>query len=113
MEFCRICNSEFKKYFKSDPLKSVKHLEKLNQYYFIKCNIFMPLSDKSNHLSSDHHKNETKQQHYWCEDCGNDFSDKTRAFQSESHHRHQQSNRQSSRSFAHNSAHYSTLWSRG
>ena len=31
----------------------------------------MPLSDKSNQLGSDHHKNENKQQHYWCEDCGN------------------------------------------
>ena len=30
----------------------------------------MPLSDKSNHLSSDQHKNKTKQQHIWCEDCG-------------------------------------------
>ena len=41
----------------------------------------MPLSDKSNHLSSQSHKNKTKQQHIWCEDCGK--SDKTRHFQSE------------------------------
>ena len=43
----------------------------------------MPLSDKSNHSSSDQHKNETKQQHIWCEDCGKYISDKTRHFQSE------------------------------
>ena len=46
MENCSICNSDYKKAFKSDCLKSVKHLEKLNQYYFKKCNKFMPLSDK-------------------------------------------------------------------
>ena len=32
----------------------------------------MPVSDKSNHLSSDQHKNKTKQQReaaqFWCED---------------------------------------------
>ena len=31
--------------------------------------MFLPLSDKSNHLSSDQHKNKTKQQHIRCEDC--------------------------------------------
>ena len=45
----------------------------------------MPLSDKSNHLSSDQHKNKTKQQHIWSEDCGKYISDKTRHFQSEIH----------------------------
>ena len=45
----------------------------------------MPLSDKSNHLKSDQHKNKTKQQHIWCEDCGKYISDKTRHFQSEIH----------------------------
>ena len=45
----------------------------------------MPLSDKSNHLGSDQHKNKTKQQHIWCEDCGKYISDKTRHFQSETH----------------------------
>ena len=45
----------------------------------------MPLSDKSNHLSSDQHKNKTKQQQIWCKDCGKHNSDKTRHFQSEIH----------------------------
>ena len=49
MENCRICNSNYKKSFKSD-LKLVKHLEKTNQYYCKKGYIFMPLSDKTNHL---------------------------------------------------------------
>ena len=43
----------------------------------------MPLSDKSNHLTSDQHKNNTKQQHIWFEDCGKNKSDKSRNFQSE------------------------------
>ena len=84
MEFCRNCNSEFKKSFKSDHLKSVKQLGKVNQYFCKKCNKFMPLSDKSNHLSSNDHKNKTKQQreaaHICCEDCGKYISDKTRHF---------------------------------
>ena len=83
MENCRICNSDFKKTFQSDHLRSVKHLEKLNQYYCKHCNTFMPISDKSNHLSSDQHKNKTIQ--IWCEDCGKYISDKTRHFQSEIH----------------------------
>ena len=33
MENCIICNSNYKKCFKSDHYKSVKHLEKLKQYY--------------------------------------------------------------------------------
>ena len=94
MENCSICNSDYKKAFKSDHLKSVKHLEKLNQYYCKKCNKFMPLSDKSNHLSSDQHKNKTKQQHIWCEDCGKYISDKTRHFQSEIHTLRSQNNRE-------------------
>ena len=85
MENFRICNSDYKKAFESDHLKSVKHLEKLNHYYCKKCNIFMPLSDKSNHLSSDQHKNKTKQQQIWCKDCGKYISDKTRHFQKEIH----------------------------
>ena len=85
MENFRICDSDYKKAFKSEHLKSVKHLEKLNQYYCKKCNTFMPLSDKSNHLSSDQHKNKTKQQQIWWEDCGKYISDKTRYFQSEIH----------------------------
>ena len=47
MENCRICNANYKKCFKSDHYKSVKHLEKLNQYYCKKCNSYMPLSEKS------------------------------------------------------------------
>ena len=48
----------------------------------------MPLSDKSNHLNSDEHKNKTKQQReatqIWCEDCGKYISN-SRHFQSEIH----------------------------
>ena len=57
----------------------------------------MPLSDKSNHLSSDQHKNKTKQQRIWCEDCGKYISDKTRHFQSEIHTLRSQNNRESYR----------------
>ena len=54
----------------------------------------MPLSDKSNHLNSDQHKNKTKQQQVWCEDCGKYISDKTRHFQSEIHTLRSQNNRE-------------------
>ena len=57
----------------------------------------MPLSDKSNHSSSDQHKNKTKQQHIWCEDCGKYISDKTTHFQSEIHTLRSQNNRESYR----------------
>ena len=33
MEKCNVCNSVYKKAYKSDHLKPAKHLEKLNQYY--------------------------------------------------------------------------------
>ena len=85
MENCSICNLNYKKVFKSDHLKSVKHLEKLDQYYCKKCNLFMPLSDKISHLSSDEHKNKTEQRRVWCEDCSKFISDTTRHFQSEIH----------------------------
>ena len=94
MENCSICNSDYKKAFKSDHLKSVKHLEILNPYFCKKCNKFTLLSDKSNHLSSDQHKNKTKQQQVWCEDCGKYISDKTRHFQSEIHTLRSQNNRE-------------------
>ena len=58
----------------------------------------MPLSDKSNHLSSDRHKNKTKQQHFWSEDCGKYISDKTRHFQSEIHTLRSQNNRKATQS---------------
>ena len=49
----------------------------------------MPLSDKTNHLSSNGHKNKTKQQReaaqICCEDCGKCISVKTRHFQCEIH----------------------------
>ena len=103
MENCRICNSDYKKAFKSDRLKAVKHLEKLNQCYCKKCNTFMPLSDKSNHLNSDQHKNKTKQQRkatqVWCEDCGKYISDKTRHFQSEIHTLRSQATRSTQNTF--------------
>ena len=97
MENCSICNSDYKKAFKSDHLKSVKHLEKLNPNYCKKCNKFMPLSDQSIDLGSDQHKNKTKLQHIWCEDCGKYISDKTRHFQSEIHTLRSQNNRESYR----------------
>ena len=88
MENCSICNSDYKEAYKSDHLKSIKPLQKLNQYYCKKCNTFMPLSDKSNHLNSDEHKNKTKQQReatqIWCEDCGKYISN-SRHSQSEIH----------------------------
>ena len=95
MENCSICNSDYKKAYKSDHLKSIKHLQKLNQYSCKKCNTFMPLSDKSNHLNSDEHKNKTKQQReatqIWCEDCGKNISI-SRHFQSEIHTLRSQNN---------------------
>ena len=95
MENCSICNSDYKKAYKSDHLKSIKHLQKLNPYYCKKCNTFMPLSDKSNHLNSVEHKNKTKQQReatqIWCEDCGKHISN-SRHFQSEIHTLRSQNN---------------------
>ena len=90
MENCSICNLNYKKAFKSDHLKSVKHLEKLNQYYCKKCNLHMPISDKSSHLFSDEHKNRTNK--IWCEDCSKYISDTTRHFQSEIHLQNRQQN---------------------
>ena len=52
----------------------------------------MPLSDKLNQLNSDQHKNKTKQQQVWCEDCGKYISDKTRHFQTEIHTLRSQNN---------------------
>ena len=69
MESCSICNSDYKKAFKSDHYKSVKHLKKLNQFYCKKCNSYMPLLEKSSPLNSDEHKNKTEQRRVWCEDC--------------------------------------------
>ena len=97
MENRSICNSDYKKAFKSDHLNSVKHLEKINQYYCKKCNKVMPPSDKLFHLNSDQHKNKTKQQRIWCGDCGKYISDKTRQFQSEIHTLRSQNNRESYR----------------
>ena len=90
MENCSICNLNYKKAFKSDHLKSVKHLEKLNQYYCEKCNLYMPISDKSSHLNSDEHKNRINKM--WCEDCSKYISDTTRHFQSEIHLQNRQQN---------------------
>ena len=93
-ENCRICNSNYKKCFKSDHYKSVKHLEKLNHYYCKKCNLYMPLSGKSSHLNSDEHENKTEQRRVWCEDCNRYISDKTRHFQSEIHLQNRQNRQQ-------------------
>ena len=94
MENCSICNSDYKKAFKSDHYKSVKHLEKLNQYYCKKCNSYMPLLEKSSHVNSDEHKNKTEQRRVWCEDCSRYISDKTRHFQSEIHLQNRQNRQQ-------------------
>ena len=50
-----------------------------------------PYEYKSNHLNSDEHKNKTKQQHNWCEDCGKYISI-SRRFQSEIHTLRSQNN---------------------
>ena len=94
MENCCMCNSDYKKAFKSDHFKSVKHLEKLKQHYCKKCNLYMPLSGKSSHLNSDEHKNKTEQRRVWCEDCNRYISDKTRHFQSEIHLQNRQNRQQ-------------------
>ena len=65
MEYSKICDSDYKKVFKSSHYKSVKHQEKLNQYYCKICTLYMPLSDKSSHLNSDNHKQRIKEQHVW------------------------------------------------
>ena len=57
----------------------------------------MALSDKSNHLDSDQHKNKTKQQQIWCEDRGKYISEKTRLFKSDIHTLRSQNNRESYR----------------
>ena len=94
MENCSICNSDYKKAFKSDHYKSVKHLKKLNQYYCKKCNSYMPLLEKSSHLNSDEHKNKTEQRRVWCEDCNRYIPDKTRHFKSENPLRNRQNRQQ-------------------
>ena len=33
MENCIICNSNYKKFYKSDHINSIGHQKKLNQYY--------------------------------------------------------------------------------
>ena len=81
MEYCSICDSNFKKSFKSDHFKSVKHLEKIGHYYCKKCNLYMPRADKESHLNSNEHKNKTEQRSV----CSKDISDTTRQFQSEIH----------------------------
>ena len=70
----------------------------------------MTLSDKSNHLKSDQHKNKTKQQQNWCEGCGKYISDRTRHFQSEIHTlRRVNQDTRSAYSFAHSFAVAHTL----
>ena len=68
MEKCSLCISDYKKSFKSDHLKSVKHLEHLDRYYCEKCSLYMNLSDEQTHLGSDEHK--VHHNEIWCEDCG-------------------------------------------
>ena len=92
MEYCNICDSNYKKSFESDHLKSVKQLEKIGQFYYKKCNLYMDISDKDSHLSSDEQKNRTNK--IWCEDCSKYITDKTRHFQSEIHLLKRQHNQQ-------------------
>ena len=81
IENCIICNSNYKKSYKSDHINSIGHQEELNQYFCKKCNFYMSLTCKNSHLSSNEHKK--KKNKVWCEDCGKNISDKTRNFQSE------------------------------
>ena len=54
-EFGSVCHSEYKS--KSDNLKSVRHLEKMGQFFCSKkCRSYMKLSDKTSHLSSNEHE---------------------------------------------------------
>ena len=85
MENCIICNSNYKKSYKSDHINSIGHQKQLNQYYCKKSNLYMPLSGKSSHLNSDEHKNKTEQRRVSCEDCNRYIFDKIRHFQSEIH----------------------------
>ena len=88
-----MCSLDYKKSFKTDHIKLVKLLEKLNQYYCKKFNLCMLLSDEDSHLKSDDHKNKTKQLLVWCEGCGKNITNKTRYFQSQIHlQENQQSN---------------------
>ena len=41
MEYCSICDSYYKKTFKSDHFQSEKYLEKIGQYHCKKCNLYM------------------------------------------------------------------------
>ena len=90
MEYCSICELYYKKSFKSDHVKSVKHLEKLNQYYCKKCNLYMPLSDKQSHLESNDHKINFKK--IWCDVCNKEVVDITRHLRSEIHIQRSQNN---------------------
>ena len=56
MEYCSICNSSYKKSFKYDHYKSVKHQEAIRQYYCKKCSLYMPRADKESHLNSNEQK---------------------------------------------------------
>ena len=92
MENCIICNSNYKKSYKSDHINSIGHQKTLNQYYCKKCNLYMRLSGNPSHLNSDEHKNKTEQRRVWCEDCNIYISDKIRHFQSEIHLQNRQQN---------------------
>ena len=88
MECCNICGLYYQKVFKLAHNKSVKHHEKLGQYYCNLCNLYIHISEKSSHLNSDEHKNKNKK--LWCEESGKYITDRIRHFQSEIHNRHQQ-----------------------
>ena len=91
MEEYSICNLFPEKSCKSEQYKSVKHHEKLGQYYCKQCNSYMILSDKDSHLNSDEQK-KNKNIKIWCEYYSKYISDTTRHFQTDIHLRNKQNN---------------------
>ena len=94
MENCSICSLDNKKASKSNHIKSVKHQEKLGNYYCKKSILYMHQSDKISHLNSNEYKNKSNKD--WCEDCSKYISDTTRHFQSEIHLRNRQNTQNAS-----------------
>ena len=85
METCDVCNIEYKKIYRSQHLRSIKHLEKVDQYFCKKCNLFLSLKEKQNHLNSDEHKDKNNDNKFWCEVCEKNVDNKIRHFQSQAH----------------------------
>ena len=83
-----VCSLNYKKSFKSDHMKSVKHQEKIDQYYCKKWNLYMHRLDKFIYLNSNEQK--YKNNKIGCEECSKYISDTTRHFRSEIHLRNKQ-----------------------